>query len=246
MVGPIKGGIELASMVRPFRRHATNLLKVDDGAVLPGSGTSPRSIDHTSEHSQNRSERTDRGCQASQYDRGSGHFSNTLAGAHNPDFWSWTQTVCPGMRGAWSLALLSWNAFWSACLNRVLHKFVGLWVVGRRRDVCKSPEPSKVFVVRRVIVTAIVTYHFRWYTMLGEDLHVRINDGLARAQLWHLLDYAQLTVVVGHNEVRLSLLEEVGTKNLPWSCWKFVLLQSLVRERLLVFLAHAAASHKLF
>ena len=106
MVRPIKGGIELASMVRLFHRHATNLLKVDDGAVLPGSRTSAWSIEHTSEHSQNRSEQTDRGCRASQYDRGSGHFSNTLAGVHNPDLSSWTRTVCPGRRGAWSLALL--------------------------------------------------------------------------------------------------------------------------------------------
>ena len=40
--------------------------KVDDGAVLSGPRTSPWSIDHTSEQSQNRSKRTDRGFQASQ------------------------------------------------------------------------------------------------------------------------------------------------------------------------------------
>ena len=30
---------EPASTVRPFRRHATNLLKADDSAVLPGPRT---------------------------------------------------------------------------------------------------------------------------------------------------------------------------------------------------------------
>ena len=42
---------EPSSTVRLFRRHTTNLLKADDGAVLPGPRTSPRLIDHTSEHS---------------------------------------------------------------------------------------------------------------------------------------------------------------------------------------------------
>ena len=56
---------EPVSTVRPFRRHATNLLKADDGAVLPGPRTSPRSIGHTSEQSQNRYALTDRGCRAS-------------------------------------------------------------------------------------------------------------------------------------------------------------------------------------
>ena len=40
---------EPASTVRQFRRHATNLLKADDGAVLPDPCMSPLSIDHTSE-----------------------------------------------------------------------------------------------------------------------------------------------------------------------------------------------------
>ena len=56
---------EYASMVRPFRRHATNPLKMDDVAGLPDSRASPGSIDHMSGLNQNRSERTDQGCRAS-------------------------------------------------------------------------------------------------------------------------------------------------------------------------------------
>ena len=89
-------------------------------------------------------------------------------------------------------------------LNRALHISVGLRVVGRRRDMRKSPGRSKVFVVGRVVVPSIVTYHFRWYAVLREDFHGRVNDSLACAGLWHLPDDGELAVVVSHNEVWLA------------------------------------------
>ena len=51
-------------MTAPPPRHQP--FKTDDVAVLPGPRMSPRSIDHTSEQSQDRSERSDRESSLSQ------------------------------------------------------------------------------------------------------------------------------------------------------------------------------------
>ena len=86
--------------------------------------------------------------------------------------------------------------------NQELHKSVGLQVVGQRCDKLKLPRHSKVFVVRRVVLPSVVTYHFRLYAVLEEDFHGCHNDSLARARLWHHLDDGELAVIVSHDEVR--------------------------------------------
>ena len=79
------------------------------------------------------------------------------------------------------------------------------WTAGSGTKTGRAYIPGdKVFIIRPVIVSSVVTYYFGWYAMHGEDFHGRVNDSLACALLWNLPDAGELAVVVSHNEVRLS------------------------------------------